>query len=209
MKRFHSIPWLLIVMVSLLSACAGIQQDYPAKRYYALNVPVAAGHAARTGKAVLQIAVFRASPQAQGRSLIYRISDERYESDYYNEFLVPPETMLADEARNFMDAQGIFKAVISKASLVFPDYVLEGNVVRMYGDYRNPRTPLAILELELFLLNTDTTQPRIVFHRNYVKETTLSKPAPSDLVAGYDQLAAQIFTEFANDIRQSGVLRGN
>jgi cholesterol transport system auxiliary component len=205
MNRLKTSIWLLTCIALVLAGCSSFPRSQVTKRYYALDVPTPPD-TEKSGEYVLQIARFRVSRQAQSRGLTYRISDLQYETDYYNEFLVPPENMFAEEAREHMAARGLFESVISKSSLVFPDYVLEGAVARMYGDYRNPSEPMAVLELDLFLLKTDAAEPKIVLQRSYSKKTKLEKASPRDLVAGYSRLAGEIFIEFEDEVRRSGVL---
>jgi cholesterol transport system auxiliary component len=207
MKPIKTCVYLMVALALTLTltACTSFRQAQVAKRYYALDVP-SPSNTVISSKSVLQIARFRVSPQARGRSLIYRTKDLQYENDYYNEFLVPPENIFTEEARKHITARGLFGSVITKNSLVFPDYVLEGAVVRLYGDFRDPQAPLAVLEMDLFLLKTETVEPKIVFHRTYTKETALEKPTPGNLVAGYSRLAGEIFTEFEDELRHSDVL---
>jgi cholesterol transport system auxiliary component len=207
MKPIKTCVYLMVALALTLTltACTSFRQAQVAKRYYALDVP-SPSNTVISSKSVLQIARFRVSPQARGRSLIYRTKDLQYENDYYNEFLVPPENIFTEEARKHITARGLFGSVITKNSLVFPDYVLEGAVVRLYGDFRDPQAPLAVLEMDLFLLKTETVEPKIVFHRTYTKETALEKPRPGNLVAGYSRLAGEIFTEFEDELRHSDVL---
>ena len=209
MNTIKMTVWLVVAIALILplSACTSFRQEQAAKRYYALDVPTPPNKVNKSNS-VVQIARFRVSPEARGRGLIYRIKDLQYENDYYNEFLVPPENLFTEEARRHLTARGLFESVITKNSLVFPDYVLEGALVRLYGDFRNPQTPKAVLEMDFFLLKADTIEPQIVFHRSYTRETPLENPAPADLVAGYSRLAGEIFTEFEDELRHSGILKG-
>src|SRR5690606_21156447 len=54
----------------------------------------------------IRVTPFDIAPQYEGKPLIYRFSDARFEADFYNEFLVSPRLMLQQQTAEWLRAAG-------------------------------------------------------------------------------------------------------
>lgn len=63
------------------------------------------------------------------------LGDLFYETDYYNEFFISPGSLLAEELRQWMARSGLFEHVVGSPRAVEPNYILEGEVTALNGDY--------------------------------------------------------------------------
>ena len=80
-------------------------------------LPVAAAAAAETTlDAVLAIRPLRVSPSYAGSEFVYRTGDVSLESDFYNEFFIPPGRLVSEEVRRWFEASGLFEMVVDSAS---------------------------------------------------------------------------------------------
>ena len=139
-------------------------------------------------------AVSVAQPFA-GRSLVYRLGDQRYEKDFYNIYSVMPSEMISSSERQWINKADIFAMAVGESNTFFPYYTLQASVDEFYGDYRTK--PEAVVTVEFFLSasNGGKTNP-IIGNNRYSKRIALKDNTPAALVAGQQQALAEIFNEY-------------
>jgi uncharacterized lipoprotein YmbA len=191
----------LPLFLLLSSGCVSIERSYPDKRYFVIEVPRGADPSNPAGERILSVAHLRISPRYADRSFVYRTSDAGYESDFYNQFLASPDTMISEEIRKALAASHQFKYVLGPSDAQQPNYVLEGSVNALYGDFRNLNRPAAVLEIEFFLYNENSANPGIVAQKRYTKSVPLSERSPEALVKGWEQALSEIVAALAADLK--------
>ena len=107
--------------------------------------------------------------------------------------------LITEETRKAL-ASSPFKFVIGPASPLTPDYVLEGAINALYGDFRNASTPSAVLEIELFLHSEDPARPGVVLQKKYRKSMPLKERSPQALARGWSEGLNGIVAEFVADL---------
>jgi uncharacterized lipoprotein YmbA len=191
---------LLLILIS--SGCVNLERSYPEKRYFVIDVGDSAQPSNADGNQTLLISTLRISPRYADKSFVYRTSDAGYESDFYNQFLTSPDTMISEEVRKGLAASPAFKYVVGPATQLQPNYVLEGSVNALYGDFRNLNQPAAVLEIEFFLHNEDTANSGIVMQKRYTKTVPLSGRSPEALIKGWSQALESILTDLNTDLQK-------
>lgn len=192
-----------VLLLSLFcSGCVSLERSYPEKRYFVIDIGDGAQPPNTTGDQTLLVSSLRISPRYADKSFVYRTSDAGYEADFYNQFLTPPDTMISEEVRKGLAASPVFKYVVGPASQLQPNFVLEGSVNALYGDFRNLNGPSAVLEIEFFLHNDDSANPGVVFQKRYAKTVALSGRSPEALVKGWSQALGSILTDLSNDLQK-------
>src|SRR6266850_1648435 len=83
----------------------------------------------------------------EGRSLVYRTGDNAYVRDPYAEFLDTPAESLLVTIREWLRGTSSFTAVIGPGGSLKPDTLAEIEVTRLYGDFRQPQRPAAVLTI--------------------------------------------------------------
>lgn len=157
-------------LLFLLEGCVKIPDStYPVKRYFTFDISreenisapdnsrgknIPAPHTASSASSALSLIIrkFRVSPRYEGKGFTYRRSELSYESDFYNEFFISPGSLIAEEVDRWLTAAGLFQYVTDFPIYLEPDYILEGEVTDLYGDYRTSKTPTAIMGIRFFLL---------------------------------------------------------
>ena len=71
-----------------------------------------------------------------GKSLVYRLGDNRYEKDFYNVYAALPNEMVSNATRQWMNQANIFSMTVGQSTSFFPFYTLQASVEEFYGDYR-------------------------------------------------------------------------
>jgi hypothetical protein len=126
---------------------------------------------------------------------VYRVSDQRYEKDFYNVYSTLPNEMIGNATRQWLNNAQIFSMTVGQSNSFFPFYTLQASVEEFYGDYRV--RPEAVVTVEFFLTATSVskTNPLIGANR-YTKRVALKDNTPSALVAGQQEALAQILKQY-------------
>jgi cholesterol transport system auxiliary component len=193
----------VLLLFLFCSGCVNLERGYPEKRYFVIDLGDSAQPPNAAGNQTLLVSSLRISPRYADKSFVYRTSDAGYESDFYNQFLTSPDIMISEEVRKGLAASPAFKYVVGPASQLQPNFVLEGSVNALYGDFRNLNGPSAVLEIEFFLHSEDAANPGIVLQKRYVKTVTLSGRSPEALVKGWSQALGSILTDLSSDLQKA------
>ncbi len=184
-----------------LGGCVNITRDNPARQHFALQLdPDSAPIAPAIAGAILKVRVFQEMPRYRGREFVYRVSDVRYETDYYNLFLVSPGPLLAEATACWLAQGGVFERVVDSSSRVRSTHLLEGAVVALEGDYRVKHKPRAVLGLSLTLVDETADLPRIAFQRHYVRSVDIADTRPETLVMGWSKAMQELLVDFDRDL---------
>jgi uncharacterized lipoprotein YmbA len=191
--------WLMLVGLLGLAGCS-FKKAYAAKETFLIEAPRVGSELRAEFGAVLRVRSFNVTAPFQTKSFVYRETELGYVTDFYRQFLVPPRSMLGEVARQWLAESGLFGVVLDAASRIEPTHTVEGNVTGLYGDYREPDAPEAVLRLQLYLLQETPDGPRVVFHRGYEASVPLEDRGAEDLVRGWSRGFAQILTAFEGDV---------
>lgn len=143
----------------------------------------------------LKIGSVSVSPPYDGKSLVYRISDQRYEKDFYNIYTAIPAEMFSNAERKWLNQANIFSSAVGQGNSFFPYYTLQATVDEFYGDYRVK--PEAVVSVEFYLTATSGGKPNPMIGANrYTKRVALKDNTPEALVMGQQEALAQIFKEY-------------
>lgn len=190
----------LLALAIVLGGSCSIKQAYPTKDYFALDIS-REGEPKNTGdgKTIL-VRDFVVSPRYEDKGFVYRIGDLTYETDYYNEFVVPPGVLLGGDLREWLSESGLFALVTDMQSSMRPDSILEGRVTELYGDMREKGAEKAVLEIKLFLFENTSPDPTLRFQRTYREEIPLRERSPTALAEGWNEGFREILIALAEDL---------
>ncbi|HEX3035975.1 MAG TPA: hypothetical protein VHT73_12775 [Thermodesulfobacteriota bacterium] len=198
--RIFPLCSLLMLFLILTGCAAKLERNYPQRNYYILNVSNTNGNSSPASDGILEIRRFTISPNFTTREFVYRKGDLSYVSDFYNQFFRPPGMLITEETRKWLSESGLFKYVLDSSNSARPDYVLEGNVNELYGDYRTSGTPKAVLGIQFFLIDETSPNSQIIFQKNYYGEVALKNNSPETLVEGWNNALEQILTDLKEDL---------
>jgi ABC-type uncharacterized transport system auxiliary subunit len=136
-----------------------------------------------------------ATPPFDGKSLVYRLGDQRYEKDFYNTYSALPNEMVGNATRQWMNNAQIFSMTVGQGNSFFPYYILQISIEEFYGDYRV--RPEAVVTVEFFLTATDPQKRNPVIGKNrYTKRVVLKDNTPQALVQGQQEALTHILKEY-------------
>ena len=202
MKRSHQRIYRVVLLL-LISCygCVSLERSYPEKRYFVLEAAQNIVPANPAGERILSVDDLRVSPRYADRSFVYRISEAGYETDFYNQFLTATDVMIGEEVRRGLAASQSFKYVVAPSNQLQPNYVLEGSINAIYGDFRNLNAPAAVLEIEFFLHNEDAANPGVVLQKRYMKSVAINTRSPDALVKGWNAALNEILAALLADMK--------
>lgn len=143
----------------------------------------------------LKMGSVNTSPPFDGKSLVYRLGDQRYEKDFYNVYSALPNEMIGNATRQWLNNAQVFSMTVGQGNSFFPYYILQTSVEEFYGDYRV--RPEAVVTVEFFLTATDPQKRNPVIGKNrYTKRVALKDNSPQALALGQQEALAQILQEY-------------
>jgi ABC-type uncharacterized transport system auxiliary subunit len=155
------------------------------------------------GDAVLEVRRFSADAEFASSGLVYRTGEFTYETDAYHQFLISPAAMITERTRNWLSLSGLFDEVLVPGSRLEPAYTLEGNIIALYGDLRDPAAPAAVMELRCFLVADQDPALAVVFARNYRSVKPLQTDSTEGLVGALNACLTEILTNLEKGLAQS------
>lgn len=188
----------LLMSTWFLPGCVRLGQRAPERVSYVLSAKHPAALSQTNIPGILQVTPVRISPRFGSRSFVYRQGESRYQADFYHEFLVSPASLIQEEIVRWLSTSGVFSAVSSSSGPLPPDYVLQGQVTDLYGDFRSQQ-PCGVIEIAFLLL--DRRGPgTILLERSYRVESPLSSTSADALVDGWDTALSRILENFQKDL---------
>jgi cholesterol transport system auxiliary component len=182
----------LILSISLLSGCSFSRPN--AEQTSWLVTPERTAPPQKSPVAMdLKMGSFSANPPFDGKSLVYRLSDQRYEKDYYNVYLIYPRDMVQNATRDWLVKSNAFEQVIEQSTVFFPKYQLQGVIDEFYGDYRGQ--PEAVVAIQFYASTSFSANNYLFSSPRISKRVPVRDKSPQALIDGQQQALTLILTE--------------
>jgi uncharacterized lipoprotein YmbA len=136
------------------------------------------------------------------KSMVYRLSDQRYEKDFYNGYISTPAEMIGNATRQWLADATIFRATLNQSNTFFPYYTLQASVTEFYGDYRSQGEAVVSMEFYLAMLSSGSQNPFLMTNR-YTQRVPLKDNRPESLANGLQQAMVGILQRYENDLYAS------
>ena len=155
-RRSIALPQLLLVFVAIatLLLCGCASRAHWKMEAFALTAPSGGvGSGAHTN--ILSLHRVTVSPLFEGQPFVYRTGENGYERDPYAGFLIPLNRMLEQCLRICLRDGHAFADVIEPGSSLKSSCSMEVSVSRLYGDFRQPGQPFAVLQVRFLLYSSE------------------------------------------------------
>ena len=197
-----SILTALLGVVVLSAGCVNLKKSYPDIRVYSLD-PSAQPHTAYTGTAItVTLNRFSILPQFADRYLTYRTGETNYESDFYNQMMAEPVSIIKNQTEVWLKNSPVVKFILPADAVSGPGYVIEGRVLDFYGDYREMSDPKAVLEIEMTVSGQDFSGNTVLLQKIYPESIGIGKTSASLLVEGWNRALGKILARFEEDLKK-------
>jgi uncharacterized lipoprotein YmbA len=181
-----------------LAGCLG-GQPVPERTRWALTVE-RSGFAAPMNAGSVQVGRVRVTAPFERKGFWYRIADDRWREDFYNEFWTPPGTHLRQLALIWLESSEIFTQVAGVADRREVDWWIESRVDGLYADLRE--VPAGRIVAEFHLIDARSVDLDTVLLKSYDVLVSARSSDPHDLVAAWSAAWTQIMDQVEADLRQ-------
>ncbi len=194
-------PWGKILCAAALALAAGctFTRTAPVKDMYLLDpaLPAAVG---KPMLGSLRIGTLQVGAPFRARTFVVRDTELKYESDFYNEFIVPPGPMLAEDTARALANAKVFADVRRPGVAVTSDWLLDGFVGALYADMRDAAKPAAVLEITYYLTRDDAGATAPVWSKVYRRQVAMASTAAKDYVTALNTALSEILAELVRDV---------
>jgi ABC-type uncharacterized transport system auxiliary subunit len=140
------------------------------------------------------------------KSFVYRLDDQKYEKDFYNEYVTIPSDMFAVATRQWLNESGIFQFAVVNSNALLPLYVLQGTVDDFYTDFRKNQPTVVVLTIEYYLSSADGVRKNNVLFKKRYSQTQQIKDNSAKSIASAQQIA---LTKILQQLEDDLVLESN
>jgi cholesterol transport system auxiliary component len=198
-KLLGSLSFSILLLLS--AGCVDLSRPALAKHYYLLDtLPKAADAPPAHASAIRVTGVEVAAPFSE-RTMVYRLDQDRYESDFYNEYFVAPRAMVTSQLVEWLTVRRVFTTTLPPSSTLDAPYAIEGQVTALYGDLRDKAKTAAVFGMQVFVTESGNPDKRIVLERACVQQVPVPDRSAEAMSKGLSQALQQCFVELEADLR--------
>jgi hypothetical protein len=192
--------FILSMLVGLFSACAIKQPPIEIDHWRVLPERSGPPRTNQLKYWITQGTISVTSPYDM-KSFVYRLDEQKYEKDFYNEYITMPSEMLASATRQWLNAAGVFEFAVNNGNTLMPLYLLQGVVDEMYTDFRKDQTPAVVFTIEYYLSTTDGIKKNnVIFRKKYTLRENISDNTAKSIVKAQQTVITKAFTQFEDDL---------
>lgn len=194
------LPFLLALISLVVPACVRGTRPAPDLTYLDIN-PGAAPAPSGGTKDVLLLRRFEVQSPFDDRRFLYKTGGGAYASDYYVRFVASPADLLTDRLETWLDQSRLFGTVVESGSTAEYRYILEGEILELYGDYTAPGPPAAVIKGEFVLVDDLDGAGKIVFEREYRETEQAAASDAGALATSWGAALRRIFLQLTQDLQ--------
>ncbi|HEY3179139.1 MAG TPA: ABC-type transport auxiliary lipoprotein family protein [Casimicrobiaceae bacterium] len=189
----------LVAIAAIVLAGCSLSRPAPIKQQYLLDPPAPTA-VPKPQPTSVRVGTINVAAPFRGRSFVLREADLRYETDYYNEFLVPPATMLTELTSRALERSKAFARVVPPGYSADADWVLDGFVSALYGDERDGKKVSADVSVSYYLFQASGGSGMPVWTHDYQKHVPIATTSTEAYAAALNTAFGEIFAELARDL---------
>jgi hypothetical protein len=186
-----------VICLNIFLGCGSLKTAHLTKKYFDLNTIVLDPSNIDLGSAVL-VKEFSINTLFDSHSFVYRVDDNKYINDYYNEFVNYPAKVVSDKI-----AQALYGSIHFIPALnVRPKYIkyrLSGEIIKLHGDFRKINKPEAIIEIRMILEQKKENSFQKIIDNRYSGLEPVFSTKPDQLIKGWNRGLSKITGKFIED----------
>jgi cholesterol transport system auxiliary component len=189
-----------IALAAALASCS-LTRPSPVKHMFLLEPTPPAAVSTAAKPVSIRIGVVNVAAPFRSRQFVFRESDLKFESDFYDEFFVAPAIMVSDATAKALAASNAFRRVVPfGATSDDGDYTLDGFVSELYADMRDAAAPAAVITVTYYLTPTGALEANVVWSREYRQHVRISGAGPEAVARGWNAALSAILADLARDL---------
>jgi len=190
---------VLVVLAAVAVAGCSVTRPAPVKQTFLLD-PAAPAAVAKPQPTSVRVGTVNVGAPFRGKGFVSREGELRYESDFYNEFLVPPATMIGELTARALGSAKAFTLVAPASSNTRTDWLLDGFVSSLFVDARAPGKMYAEVAVSYYLFRSDGGSGLPVWSHDYTQRVPLAATTAQAYATALNTAFAQIFADLARDL---------
>jgi len=184
---------LLPLGAAFLGACSVLptrdnqqRRDWPLTPRRPAELPPA-----KNGRTLL-IRTMSAGPGMDARGVQWLLKDGSLNTDYYEQWSVPPSQAMEEGLRRWLSDAGLFAAVVAPGSSVRSDFTLESELTALLAD---PQAGTARASLSLVLLQPKGDRSRVRLQKTVSVEVRMNGTGVEAIVAAERAAATAVLEQ--------------
>lgn len=210
-RGFNLLQAALSLFLCICGAgCGGLLKQPPvAKAYFAIDpgrpqMPSAADPTTRPEPEVLRVRMLRVSPPYDGVAFVYRIGPSQFDTDYYNNFIAPPASLLTGSLIDWL-ARSEPMTICDASSDLRSDLILEGTISRLYIDSTTTPSPTAVVAGRFFLTRDRQGIVELLSDKTYEGSAAVSDRSPAGFASAWGQAYRKLLEQLGADLQKHPV----
>lgn len=187
------------VLIALVIGGCSFTRPPPIKQTYLLD-PTLPARIDKPREGALRVGIVNVAGPFRDRNFELRVSDLRYESDFYHEFVTPPGPMFAEATSRVLSRSRVFAHVAAPGTPAQADYVLDGFVSGLYADHRERGTCKAVIAVTYYLSQADTGSGVPFWSKDYRREMPCRDESTGAYVDALNVGLSEILGKLATDL---------
>ena len=207
--RINSILKTACLILAMMSTTGCFSRQSIVKNMFLLEAQQGGQTMKADSDSVLTVQPFSIAPEFQRAGFVYRVDENKYNVDFYNEYLISPSRMITSQTRQWFTISGPFSQVLSPNSIVAPTHSLEAAIQKLYWDVSVPEQPKSVLEITFFLSEKQKREDVIVFSKTYTRTRNINNSTPkTTYVAAQSAALTEILGALEKDLADT-LKKGN
>jgi cholesterol transport system auxiliary component len=199
--------YLPLFLVALLAGCSALTRESPVRQTFLLETP-ALTPVARSQPGALRVGNVNVAAPFRGKPFVYRLSDLRFETDFYVEFLVPPASMLTEQTARALDRAKPFARISGPGATADAEWVLDGFVSALYADAREAGKPAAELAITYYLTSAGGSEQTPIWSHEYRQHVPMRDNTATAYAEALNKAFADVVAELARDLAAVQLQKG-
>jgi ABC-type uncharacterized transport system auxiliary subunit len=199
MKRAVLASSTSLLLCTMLAACSTFTRESPVRQTFLLDPPKPPA-VAQPQPGTLRIGAINVAAPFRGKTFVYRVSELRFESDFYVEFLVPPSTMLAEQTARALEQSKPFARVAGPGTSGDAAWVLEGFASALYADRREAGKPAAELDITYYLTPAVEAEQTPVWTHEYRERVPMRDTSAAAYADALNKAFGEIVAALSRDL---------
>ena len=189
----------IYLLCALLAACSPFTRESPVRQQFLL-APASPPPAAKPQAGALRVGAINVAAPFRGKTFVYRVSDLRYENDFYVEFLVTPGTMLAEQTARALEQSKPFARIVGPGTSGDAPWVLEGFASALYADRREAGKPAAVLDITYYLTAATGDEQVPLWTHEYQQRAPMRDASAPAYAEALNSAFGEIMTALSRDL---------
>ena len=191
----------LSTLLLLNAGCVDLSRPALAKHYYLLETSPKPSDTPPAHASAIRVTGVEVSAPFSERSMVYRLEQERYESDFYNEYFVAPRAMITSKLVEWLTVRRVFATTLPPSSTLDASYAIEGQVTALYGDLRDKAKTAAVFAMQVFVTDMRSAEKSILLERTCAEQVPVPDRSADAVSKGLSQALQRCFAELETDLR--------